>query len=166
VTTGVLILDGSGRVTCATRAASRLLESVDVPSGVEHDLKALSARCSMAGEDHTVVMCLPLRDGGRVVLTGALTGTQIGVVVDEQPDAVDGKPLFGFTAREREVLRLVGQGFPTKRIAALLCISPWTVQEHVRSMFSKAGVRTRGELIALVHARDPAASSRRALRPM
>jgi DNA-binding CsgD family transcriptional regulator len=53
------------------------------------------------------------------------------------------------TDREREVLRLVAAGEPTRRIAGRLGISGETVETHVRSAIRKLGARTRTEAAAL-----------------
>ncbi|MBF9129563.1 hypothetical protein I0C86_11385, partial [Plantactinospora sp. S1510] len=53
------------------------------------------------------------------------------------------------TEREREVLRLVAAGEPTRRIAGQLGISAETVETHVRSGMRKLGARTRTEAAAL-----------------
>ncbi|GIG95265.1 LuxR C-terminal-related transcriptional regulator [Plantactinospora mayteni] len=53
------------------------------------------------------------------------------------------------TDREREVLRLVAAGEPTRRIAGQLGISAETVETHVRSGMRKLGARTRTEAAAL-----------------
>ena len=53
------------------------------------------------------------------------------------------------TDREREVLRLVAAGEPTRRIAGQLGISGETVETHVRSGMRKLGARTRTEAAAL-----------------
>ncbi len=49
--------------------------------------------------------------------------------------------------REREVIRLVGQGLKNKEIAQALSISEITVRHHLTSIFSKLGVSDRLELI-------------------
>lgn len=53
------------------------------------------------------------------------------------------------TSREREVLRLVAAGEPTRRIAGQLGISTETVETHIRSGMRKLGARTRTEAAAL-----------------
>lgn len=54
------------------------------------------------------------------------------------------------TGRERDVLRLVAAGEPSRRIASQLGISGETVETHVRSGMRKLGARTRTEAAALV----------------
>jgi DNA-binding CsgD family transcriptional regulator len=51
---------------------------------------------------------------------------------------------FGLTDREIEVLRLVTQGLTTLQIAEQLMISPRTADAHLRSIYSKLGVTSRG----------------------
>jgi DNA-binding CsgD family transcriptional regulator len=53
------------------------------------------------------------------------------------------------TDREREVLRLVARGEPTRRIAGQLGISRETVETHIRAGMRKLGARTRTEAAAI-----------------
>jgi DNA-binding CsgD family transcriptional regulator len=47
------------------------------------------------------------------------------------------------TEREREILALVAAGKTNAEIAAVLAISPRTVQKHLEHIFQKLGVETR-----------------------
>lgn len=53
-----------------------------------------------------------------------------------------------FSARELEVIKLLGAGLKTEEIAARLFISPYTVRAHKRNIFDRAEVRKTAELIS------------------
>lgn len=55
---------------------------------------------------------------------------------------------IGLTARETDVLRELVRGSDTRVVADRLFVSPNTVQDHLKSVFAKAGVRTRPALVA------------------
>ena len=55
---------------------------------------------------------------------------------------------YGATAREQDICHEVLAGQSTAVIAARLTISPYTVQDHLKSLFAKFGVRSRAELVA------------------
>jgi DNA-binding CsgD family transcriptional regulator len=57
---------------------------------------------------------------------------------------------YGFSARESEITRLVVLGLSTAEIAQQLVISSHTVQDHLKSIFEKAGVRSRRALVARI----------------
>jgi RNA polymerase sigma factor (sigma-70 family) len=61
--------------------------------------------------------------------------------------AVQRAKLAGLTEREREVLKHAAQGLHAKEIAALLGISPRTVEVHKIRIMEKLGVRNIGELV-------------------
>jgi DNA-binding CsgD family transcriptional regulator len=53
---------------------------------------------------------------------------------------------YGLTSREQEVVRCVFAGLSTREISARLRISSYTVQDHLKAIFAKVGVNSRGEL--------------------
>jgi DNA-binding NarL/FixJ family response regulator len=63
----------------------------------------------------------------------------------------DDEPLDRLTPREREVLQLIGRGFPNKRIARQLEVSEKTVKTHVGHVLAKLGVtdRTQAAIVAV-----------------
>lgn len=57
---------------------------------------------------------------------------------------------FGMTRREIDAVRLLSSGLSNNEIATRLFISPRTVENHFRSIYAKAGVNTRAQLLAQV----------------
>lgn len=101
---------------------------------------------------------VPMTDGGWADVHGAVTGTngssRVTVIIQPaHPDRI--APLlmsiYGLTPREQEVTRLVLRGGSTTDLARALWVSPHTVQQHLKSIFEKTDVSSRGELIAKVY---------------
>lgn len=65
--------------------------------------------------------------------------------------AVPGAPLGELTDREREVLRLVGEGLSNAEIAERLVLSPLTAKTHVSRIMLKLTVRDRVGLVVLAY---------------
>lgn len=65
----------------------------------------------------------------------------------QSPFFGNGTADFGFSDREREIAPLIADGLTNDEIAERLCISPHTVKNHVTSIFRKAEVSNRLELL-------------------
>ena len=55
---------------------------------------------------------------------------------------------YCLTPREQEITRGVSRGLSNQEIAADLFLSPHTVRDHLKAIFAKVGVASRGELVA------------------
>jgi DNA-binding CsgD family transcriptional regulator len=93
-----------------------------------------------------VVHATPLTSHGRKATTVAI------IIEPAHPGRIT--PLlmsaYELSEREQEVTRLVLQGHATDAIAEALFISPHTVQEHLKHVFDKTGVRSRRDLVGKV----------------
>jgi DNA-binding CsgD family transcriptional regulator len=59
---------------------------------------------------------------------------------------------YELTEREQEITQLVSHGASTTEMADRLFLSPHTVRDHVKAIFEKVGVSSRGELVAKLFA--------------
>jgi DNA-binding CsgD family transcriptional regulator len=57
---------------------------------------------------------------------------------------------YGLTQRERQITQLVLQGASTAEMAAMLHVSPFTVQDHLKAIFEKMGVNSRREVASRI----------------
>jgi DNA-binding NarL/FixJ family response regulator len=91
----------------------------------------------------------------RAVAQGHMTlGAEVGqklVAGSSVATVADLAGRFGLTAREDEVLALIGDGLSNAEIAARLYVGVSTVKTHINAIFAKLGVRDRAQAIALVH---------------
>ncbi len=56
-------------------------------------------------------------------------------------------PYEQLTSRERDVLKLVAEGYTTQQIADMLVVSPKTVEGHRTNLMAKLGIHNRIELV-------------------
>jgi len=93
--------------------------------------------------------------GEWLLLQGARLGDcgRVAVVI-EPARRQDLAPLiaaaYGLTAAEWSITELVLRGLSTAEIAHRKHLSPYTVQDHLKSVFTKVGIRSRRELVARV----------------
>jgi DNA-binding CsgD family transcriptional regulator len=123
------------------------------PVGATHQRRAGVRAARPEPFDHRVPLGDELEDVAHASrLDGAGAG-RIAVVVEPcAPRATVAIRLaaYGLSRREAEVARLVLRGSSTRAISAALHISPHTVQDHLKNVFDKLGVRSRRDLVGLM----------------
>jgi DNA-binding CsgD family transcriptional regulator len=163
---GILVLDPDGDAVSATSEATAWLdelESVYAPSGtlpvpLEASAYASRVRAALDSSGEPVPRArLRTRTGVWLLIHGSmLQGTDNLALVIEPAKGGDVAPLiveaYGLTQRELDVTRAIARGLGTAEIAAHLFLSQHTVRDHVKSVFEKVGVSSRGELVAKVFA--------------
>lgn len=87
---------------------------------------------------------------GDAVLSPAITKRLLGELT-RRPRRIDTSRFESLTARERDVLRLMAQGFANVEIAEALFISEATVKTHVSHVLAKLKVRDRAQAIVLAY---------------
>ncbi|MGC4095571.1 MAG: response regulator transcription factor [Nitrospira sp.] len=92
---------------------------------------------------------VPAKSQAHVAREGMGLGTSYKTRVDGAPPP----PAWpeALTEREREIIRLVGQGLSNKDIAYKLSISDSTVRHHMTNIFDKVGVPNRQKLLLHAH---------------
>ncbi len=162
---GLLVLSTDWKIESSTPGMDQWLE--DLPDGDLGADRMPSAVLTVAGQAlrsvnstgaGEVAMARVLtRSGTWVVLHGAPLSTgpdlRVAVIVEPAHPARITDLLmsaYGLTDREQAVTRMVLQGSSTTQIATDLVLSPHTVQQHLKSIFDKTGVRSRRDLVGKV----------------
>jgi DNA-binding CsgD family transcriptional regulator len=149
---GVLVLDAADRVLTRDVRAGDLLDCCARTGALPGAVHVLAGRARASGQPAA----------GRT-----LTDEGAWLAVDANPVPEDGgavtivlRPVpppsvlevrlraAGLTEREREIALALVRGDDTAAIAAALHLSPWTVQDHLKAIFDKTGVRSRRAFVA------------------
>ena len=164
---GVVVFDPAGRPEFLSPAAERWIdELIEEPRpaapGESKIVHAVAARARAGAADADPLQLaarsrVRTRSGSWLLLYGSLlSGGHPGrtAVVIQPASASDVAPVvalaYGLSARECAVTSLCIEGRLTKDIAERLHLSIYTVQDHLKSIFDKTGVRSRGELVGQV----------------
>jgi DNA-binding CsgD family transcriptional regulator len=167
---GVLTLDYGGRVVQHTPAAERWLRDLEdlgpgwrewygLPRALRTVVLLLRRALSPErdrDEESVPTLRARARSGRWLTLYGSVTeatpeqGAQTVVVIEPtKPEELlpFSMAAYGLSPREEELAKLVVRGLSTTCISRTLFISEHTVNNHLRSVFEKVGVRSRGELV-------------------
>lgn len=152
----LLLLDQDGRPRDVTPNAKSWLEALsdpELPAGQVPDLLVtLTVGAQHAPEGQATRARVRGSDGRWYVLHASRTANDDVAVLAAPAPPSELVPLLlsglGLTPAERRVTELVLQGRSTKEIAADLVLSPYTVQDRLKTIFDKAGVRSRRDLVA------------------
>ncbi len=174
--------DGSPLVHCARLRASLAL-AADEPQAAERVLRDRSALAGSVPDplaralfDVEYARCLArlhkrpaalarLRAGHEILaalqarpLAEAAAAELAALGMRARPDADQCLP--GLTPQELQVARLVGDGMSNREAAAVLYLSPKTIEYHLAHIFAKLGIRTRYQLAARLGQRPAAVGAR------
>ncbi len=165
---GLAVLGPGNEVEMITAPARALFAAMDSgrpgsedrpPSSVQALAGFARSRAgTAAGDSDAVAVPIP---GGWVTLHASLPAGgadgRVAIVLERtaspQTTAVR-LEADGVTAREREIAVLLARGLTNPDIAEVLVLSPYTVQDHVKSLFEKTGVSSRQELVARIFLDD------------
>jgi DNA-binding NarL/FixJ family response regulator len=140
----VVVLEADDRIAFASTAARELLDrylgenGVGLPDTVTSWLR--ERRRPAAGQP------LRIHAGAQVLVVELVDGA---LLLEEQ------RWMPRLTAREREILDLVGEGRTNAEIAERLWVSRGTVRKHLDNIYAKLGVHTRTAAAAFVRERRP-----------
>lgn len=144
----LILLDENYDVTSITPAALPLL-GVDKETRLPPPAYSVAARARVSGSSSSRMRA---PGGDWITLHGwRMDASRVAVTIEPtHPDQVAALVLdaYGLSARERDVTQLVLLGHSTGEIARRLFVSPYTVQDHLKAVFDKTGVRSRRALIA------------------
>ena len=164
---GVVIFDEHGVAESVSGAAERWIgELIEEPEPItpseSKTVQAIAARARAIppGTDPLELAArarVRTRSGAWLLLYGTRlsgdTGERTAVIIHPATPQ-DVAPVialaYGLTERECQVAMQCVQGRVTKEIARALSLSPYTVQDHLKSIFDKTGVRSRGELVGQI----------------
>jgi DNA-binding CsgD family transcriptional regulator len=166
---GLVLLRSDDTIETATPSARRWLEELfdstsastaasNRPPLTVASVAGVARRAARGTSDEVASSRIPRRSGGWLRLDASpLEDARVAVMISSGSDAGVAEMIaraHGLSVREREVVSLTLRGLSTREMAAELGVTPYTVQDHLKSVFDKVGVRSRRELAAQLFVAD------------
>jgi DNA-binding CsgD family transcriptional regulator len=154
---GFALFEGSGELVKADAGGHQFLSKLArLPHGMDRVVADVLAVGRTKSTEESVERTILLADGSAVSVSATRVGREdaaVALLFQELtlgPDAAFGAAAarIGLSARECEVARMVVDGKGNKEIAFALEVSLETVKTHLKSVFRKAQVAGRAELVA------------------
>ncbi len=152
--TGIVLIEPSGRIRYATPAGEAWIDALrSIPGEAATTLpSAVWGVIAGLGVDGQRAMTSVRLPGTQVSVEATSGGDDASVAVVITPVRSVGElappPSWGLTSAEERVATLVIQGHPNRVISDRLSISEHTVEWHLRRIFEKLDLRSRGQLAA------------------
>jgi DNA-binding NarL/FixJ family response regulator len=168
---GVLILDLEDRLLYSNQQALEMLRVLQL----KHDEQPVPAeiydlcRKLRGGSNQTATVCGVIHhmDGESGAAQYSLRALRLGghgerhdashimvlmenVIRNRQIELEQAQEKFRLSKRETEVVRLICQGLGNKDISGSICVSEFTVKDHLKNIMRKMGVGSRNEIIAIL----------------
>ena len=161
---GVVVLDAADDVVSMTAEARGWLAEAlaggmgeEIPNRIHRAVYEVARAARDPRADGTVAIARLRTTSGRwLAITGSVLEATPGHVAVVLQQASLGQVLppaaawFRLTPRETDVVRLLSDGVSSRAMAQTLQMSQHTVNDHLTSIYRKAGVRGRDELLALL----------------
>lgn len=160
VLTDIRMPGGDGLWATEQIAADPALTRVRVVIVTTFELDEYVARAIRAGasgflvkdtEPADLIRAVRVVATGEALLSPGVTRRLLERLAVGLRDAPDAERLAALTDREREVLRLVGQGLTNDEIAGRLVLSPLTAKTHVSRIMAKLHARDRVHLVVVAY---------------
>jgi DNA-binding CsgD family transcriptional regulator len=161
---GMAILDAGNRLVSATPEALAWFDELESIHRVPDPMHALPSEVVVTAQGARARGGAATRTRARtrggvwlLIHASCLQGTAAqAAVVIEPAKASEVAPLivdaYELTPREVDVTCALARGLTTNEIALELHLSRYTVQDHLKAVYEKTGVSSRGELVAKMFA--------------
>lgn len=167
---GVLILDLEDRLLYSNQQALEMLRVLQLKHDEQPVPQEIYELCRKlrCGAKQAAAVCGAIdHDDGESAAEYCLRGLLLGghgdqhearhvmvlmekVIRNRQIDVKQAQENFRLSKRETDVVRLICQGLGNKEISASICVSEFTVKDHLKNIMRKMGVGSRYEIIAIV----------------
>jgi DNA-binding CsgD family transcriptional regulator len=149
---GGLLRIAQGRLH-GSRPAARGLVARLIETAIERGAPAFAQLGADLGARRWILRIVPpahVRPAWQLQRFVALV-SEIGRRLDPDPQVAAAlSDLFALSPTEAKVAALLSHGWTIEQAAASLSLSPGTVRNHLKSVFSKTGIRRQTELAVLV----------------